>query len=145
MLMDKLSTFADNLAVTATTQGEAIDLVKTGRDLGAGEPLYVETFVNEAAAAAGAATVRVKVITGDTLDGNGDIVSPTTVVNGNSQTLASMVAGARLDPLMIPAGQALKRYVGIQYDVTTGPLTAGKFTSTLVPRMLGNIQPPAEQ
>lgn len=145
MLMDKDNTFADRQAVTASAQGaNPINLQTSGLDLGAGMPLFVESFVNTAATSGGSATLVVSLITGDAVDGNDDITSPTTVVSAPSVALAALTAGKRLAPLTVPAGTVLGKYLNVLFTVGTANLTGGTFTSTLVPAMLGNTNTPAE-
>lgn len=144
MLMDIKSTLADKQVVTATAQGDTpIDLV-TGRNLGAGEPLFLNIYANEAAAAAGAATVDFALITGTSLDGNQDINSPTTVASTGAIAKADLTV-KRVASIAIPADVVFDRYLNVLMTVATGPLTAGKFTAVIEPSVSNVRAAPAEQ
>ena len=98
-------------------------------DPGRGEELFVAISTLVAAAAAGAATVTFQVIQADdaALTTNVDILA-----QSNAIPKATLAAGA-LVLLQVPGARPLapRRYIGVQYTVGTGPLTAGSFTATL--------------
>lgn len=116
-------------AVTATAVStNTIDLSQA-RDIGEGEDLYVQFITDVAATAAGAATVRFEVIT----SASANLGSPTVIVASGDIPKASLTVGARIEleipaQYLVPLGQ---RYLGVQYTVSTGPLTAGTFTALI--------------
>lgn len=132
MLTDKLNTFSDQQAVTATAL--STDVVDLGplsggnlvRDLGAGEPAWLAITVQEAALAAGAATVQFSLESDD----NAGLASATVHWQSAAIGKAALVPGYQI-AIPLPAG-AYERYLGVRYTVATGPLTAGKFTAQIV-------------
>lgn len=129
MITDKFLRVSDAQAVTASAVStDSIDL-STARDIGEGNELYFHFTVTEAATAAGAATVEFQVV-GSTAAA---LTSP--VVLGSSGAIAKtdLVVGktvaVRINPQIASLGL---RYIGANYVVATGPLTAGKFTADVV-------------
>lgn len=128
---------ATGQAVTATAVStNTIDLSQA-RDIGEGEPLYVEFIVDTAVTAAGAATVRFEVIT----SAAAALSSPTVIAASGDIPKASLTLGQKIQVAIpsqsiTPLGQ---RYLGAQYTVSTGPLTAGTFTAVV---NLGNQSQP---
>lgn len=144
MLADKLNMFSDDQAVTATAQGTTpIDLT-IARNIADGNPPFLQVFSTEAATASGSATVTISVITGDTVDGNNDIETPTTVYTGATIGKAAITAGKLLENIALPANVSYGKYINVLYTVATGPLTAGKFDALLTPAPLGKRNAPAE-
>ncbi len=116
-------------AVTVTAfSTNTIDL-GVARDIGTGEDLKVHISVDVAATAAGAATVNFQLVT----SANADLSSPTIIGQTDAIPKASLTVGTRLVlPIPPSIGGNGQRYVGIQYTVGTGPLTAGSFTAYVV-------------
>jgi hypothetical protein len=86
--------------------------------------------VATAAAAAGAATVRFQIIS----SANADLSSPTIIEQSDAISKVSIVVGAQI-VLPLPRSfinQIGQRYLGVQYTVGTGPLTAGAFDAFLL-------------
>lgn len=129
MITDALLTVSSAQAVTATASStDKIDL-GSARDVGTGKDLTFDIRVNESATAAGAATVQFQVVTDD--DGAGTnltVLSETDAISKDA-----LVAGASI-PMRIPrAGlNTVRQFLYVRYVVATGPLTAGKFTATVV-------------
>ena len=130
MLLDALNQLSAAQAVTATAVStNTIDL-KQVRDMAPGEDIYVTFGVDEAATAAGAATVAFEIIT----SAASDLSSPTVLVSTAPIGKAELTLGRRpisielVDSILAaqPIGQ---RYLGVRYTVATGPLTAGKFSA----------------
>ena len=126
MIMDSSLQFCAAQAVTASA--DATDSIDLGiaRDLGAGEDIFLMVTVDEAATAAGAATVSFQFKTSAT----SNLAGPTINADSGpipkfSLTLGSMFA------IKLPPSNYL-RYGGAGFVVATGPLTAGKFTACLV-------------
>lgn len=131
MITDAFLQLSSAQAVTASAVStNTIDLSQA-RDLGPGEEMHVSISVDTTVTAAGAATVNFQLIT----SAAANLSSPTIIIQTDAIGKAALTAGARID-LPIPKqttaqGTALgQRYLGVQYTVGTGPLTAGAFTAT---------------
>lgn len=130
MLNDALLQLSAAQAVTATVVStNTIDLGANPRDVGPGEDLYATISVDEAATAAGAATVTFQVIASD----NANLSAPNILTQTDAIGKAELTLGKIFS---IPVGNSIlaakklgQRYLGLQYTVATGPLTAGKFTA----------------
>jgi hypothetical protein len=127
MITDALLKLSDAQVVTASAVSTNTVDLGTARDVGAGEDLEVVFTVDEAAVAAGAATVEFQVV------GSAAAALTSPVVLGSSGAIAkaSLTIGAQvvvqINPQdIVPLGY---RYLGANYVVATGPLTAGKFTA----------------
>lgn len=129
MLLDANLQLSAAQAVTATAVStNTIDLGQN-RDLGPGEDLYAVITVDVSAAAAGAATVNFQLIASDTAN----LASPTILSQTDAIGKAELTAGREPIAIEIPhtylaANPKGQRYLGLQYTVGTGPLTAGSFT-----------------
>jgi hypothetical protein len=130
MLTDALLQLSSAQAVTASAVStNTIDLSQA-RDLGPGEDITISISVDIAATAAGAATVQFQLIT----SAAANLGAPTIIAQTDAIGKAALVIGARID-IKVPSqttvqGVALgQRYLGVQYTVGTGPLTAGSFTA----------------
>lgn len=125
MILDKLLMFSEAQAVTANAAStDTIDLGPidgTRRDIGVGYPLEFWANVNTTATAAGAATVNISLQTSP------DNSTWTTLTSSGELALASLTAGKRVLAQKVPMG--VQRYLRVNYAVTTGPLTAGAFTT----------------
>lgn len=129
MITDKFLRVSEAQTVTATAVStDTIDL-SVARDMGEGNDLYMNFAVTEAALASGAATVEFQVI-GSTAAA---LTSPVVLGSSGAIGKASLTLGAnvavRINPQIASLGL---RYLGANYVVTTGPLTAGKFTADVV-------------
>lgn len=132
MITDALLQLSLAQAVTASAVStNTIDLgVK--RDLGPGTDLYAIFSVDETATAAGAAVVNFQIVS----SASADLSSPTVLAQTDAIGKAELTAGRQPITLEIPpsvlAAQPIgQRYLGAQYTVGTGPLTAGKFSATI--------------
>lgn len=125
-LLDKALEFANGQAVTASADAtNDIDLGplaagNTHRDLGAGEQLYLNVYVTEAATAAGAATVNFVLKTDDAA-GFGSAV---TLYDSGAIGKATLALGYAFQ---VPIPRGCEKFLRLSYVVATGPLTAGKF------------------
>jgi hypothetical protein len=132
MITDALLQLSSAQAVTVSAVStNTIDLSQN-RDLGPGGDLYAVFTVDETATAAGDATVNLQVIS----SAAADLSSPTVLSDSGAIAKTELTAGRKPIALCInsailnaqPIGQ---RYLGVQYTVATGPLTAGKFSATI--------------
>lgn len=130
MIVDALLQLSAAQAVTSTAVStNTIDL-GTNRDIGAGSDLYATFTVDTTVTAAGAATVTFQVIS----SASASLTSPTVIAQTDAIPKTDLTAGRKPITACIssqvlnalPVGQ---RYLGVQYTVGTGPLTAGAFTS----------------
>lgn len=127
MILDRNTLVSNAQAVTATAVStDTIDLGAL-RDIGTGTKISAFVTVDVAATAAGAATVTFAVIT----SANADLSSATTLYTTAAIGKATLVAGYKVFDITIPR-QLLSRYLGLNYTVATGPLTAGAFTGGFV-------------
>lgn len=132
MILDANLRVSAAQAVTATAVStNTIDL-SVARDIGAGEDLSVFISVDEAATAAGAATVDFQVIT----SAAAALSSPTIIGSSSPIAKTELTLGRKPIEIKIPRAALLaqplgQRYLGLQYTVATGPLTAGKFTADI--------------
>lgn len=132
MLLDALLQLSSAQAVTATAVStNTIDLSQA-RDLGPGENLHAVISVDTSAAAAGAATVTFQIVS----SASAALTSPTVLAQTDAIAKTDLTAGRKpividLSPAVLLAQPIGQRYLGIQYTVATGPLTAGAFTAYL--------------
>lgn len=132
MMTDALLQLSSAQAVTASAVStNTIDLLQS-RDLAGGNDLYAVFTVDVAATAAGAATVQFQIIT----SAAAALTSPTILVQTDAIGKAELTAGRRPIYIEIPASilaaQPIgQRYLGVQYTVGTGPLTAGSFSASI--------------
>lgn len=123
MILDNQLFLADKQAVTTSADGANVyDLGKDGIDIGAGENLFVVAEVTtDDLDASGSATVQVNLTTDD----NSSLTTDTVVQQIGSFARGDKV-GKRIVARLQPA--TLERYLGVQFVVGTGPLTAGGFS-----------------
>lgn len=132
MMTDALLQLSSAQAVTASAVStNTIDL-GTNRDLGPGDDLYAVFTVDTTVTAAGAATVNFQIIS----SAAANLSSPTVLAQTDAIGKAELTAGRRPIYLEIPASVLAaqpigQRYLGVQYTVGTGPLTAGAFSATI--------------
>lgn len=133
MITDAFLQLSNAQAVTATAVStNTIDL-GVARDMGAGENMYIVITVDVAATAAGAATVNFQVIS----SAAAALTSPTILMQTDALAKTELTLGRRPIIIEVPRSNLLaqpigQRYLGLQYTVGTGPLTAGSFTVNIV-------------
>lgn len=129
MIIDNNLRVSNAQAVTTSAVStDSIDLSQA-RDIGEGNDLFMHFTVTESVTAAGAATVEFQVV-GSTA---GALTSPVVIGSSGAIAKASLAAGARIAVRINPQiGSLGLRYIGANYAVATGPLTAGKFTADIV-------------
>lgn len=128
MITDQnLKVSAAQAVTTSAVSADTIDL-SVARDIGEGEDLYMAFSVDTAVTAAGAATVEFQVIG----SASAALSSPTVLGSSGAIGKASLTAGqlvyVRINPQYASLGL---RYLGANYNVATGPLTAGAFTANV--------------
>ena len=125
MYVDAKLLLSDEQTISATAVStKSIDLGVAGRDIGAGEPLYAVVVVDEGFTADGAATMTIGLIT----SAASNLSSPTTILSTPAIGKAALTAGRV--PIVIPIPPNIaERYLGLNYTVATGPMTAGKVTA----------------
>jgi len=135
MILDKELLLSDEQAVTATAVStNTIDLSAALRDIGAGEQIYAVVVVDVDFAAAGAATMVIGLITDD----DEALSSPTTILSTPAIGKAALTAGRV--PIVIPVPPNIaERYLGLNYTVATGPMTAGKVTAFIAKDVQTNL------
>lgn len=132
MMTDALLQLSSAQAVTASAVStNTIDL-GTARDLGTGKDLYAVFNVDVAATAAGAATVHFQVISSANANlSSANVIAQTDAIAKTDLTIGRKPIVVCISPaalLSLPIGQ---RYLGVQYTVGTGPLTAGSFSAAI--------------
>lgn len=126
MILDKHLQISDAQAVTASAaSADYIDKKAMG-DIGMSMPLHMVVTVDEAATAAGAATVTFQI----QCDDSAAFSSPKTVFQSGAIGKADLVIGYQLF-MPMPIGLD-EQYIRLYYSVGTGPLTAGKFSAQVV-------------
>lgn len=137
MILDRELTFSLAQAVTATAASTDIYDQQVAQNFGALPGHFLQVTFDEAATAGGAATVVIAL----QCDDNQAFSSPKTVAQTSALALADMMPGKAPVVLAIPPSLN-ERYVRVYYTVTTGPLTAGKFTATVVDGLQSNTAYP---
>ena len=133
MYIDKNLQVSNEQAVTASAAStDVIDFGQGNPDAGMAD-LYAVITTDEAAAAAGAATVTFSVQ--DSADNSTFADVAVTVAIAK----ATLVAGYQH---VIPLPTKLRRYCRVYYTVGTGPLTAGKFSAQVVAGFQQNVPKP---
>ena len=129
MITDKLLRVSTDQAVTSSAVStDTIDL-SVARDIGEGKKLIMNFAVTEAATADGAATVTFQVI-GST---SANLSSPVVLGSTGAIAKADLALGKNIAvDFNTLIGSKGYRYIGANYVVATGPLTAGKFTADVV-------------
>lgn len=133
MIIDKQARFDWDDAITSTrVSTDKIDLQANNRDLGLLDDLYLVIMVTEAFTAAGAGTLTVDLVDDD----NASLSSPATLINlANAVGKATLVAGYTIFKGRMPIEKITQRYLGLNYTVATGPMTAGKVRAFLTPNI----------
>jgi len=135
VILDKELLLSDEQAITATAVStNTIDLSAALRDIGAGETIYAVVVVDVDFTAAGAATLVISLITDDAEA----LSSPTTILSTPAIGKAALTAGRV--PIVIPVPPNIaEQYLGLNYTVATGPMTAGKVTAFLAHSVQTNL------
>ena len=133
MIFSMQQLFSDDQAITASADStNVIDLGVPGtpyggkaplhQDIGKGAEIPILAQVTEDMTAAGAATLVINVSTGATT------ALGTTIASVGPIAVADLVAGYQMAIQVLP-NQITERYLGLEYVVATGPMTAGNITA----------------
>lgn len=124
MLIDKFLQVSDGQSVRATAAStDVIDFGQANPNTGLDDRSKMVIAVGEAVAASGAATVTF--VVQDSMDN----ATFTDVISSAAIGKADLTAGKQV---VIPMPSRLRRYCRVNYVVSTGPLTAGKFSAQVV-------------
>lgn len=134
MIIDRQLQVSNEQAVTASAAStDVIDYGQANPNSGMGENLSMAITVDEAAAAAGAATVTFSI------QDSADNATFADVVATAAIGKAALTAGKQV---LIPMPPVHRRYLRLYYTVGTGPLTAGRFSAQVVTGVQLNIAYP---
>lgn len=134
MIIDKLLQVSNVQAVTASAAStDVIDFGQANPNVGLDDHSSMVITVDEAATAAGAATVVFSIQ--DSADNSSFADVALTAAIGK----AVLVAGHQI---VIPMPTKLRRYCRVNYTVATGPLTGGKFSAQIVTGVQQNTHYP---
>jgi len=133
MIFSAQQLFSDDQAITASADStNVIDLGVAGtpydaaaalnQDVGKGNPIPILVQVTTAMTAVGAATLVINISTGATT------ALGTTIASVGPIAKADLVAGYQAAIQVLP-NKITERYLGIEYVVATGPMTAGNITA----------------
>lgn len=133
MIFSKQDEFEWKIAITVTrVSTNTIDLQKAGRDIANADDLWLYGMVTTAMEAAGAATLAADFIQ----SANADLSSADTLFSLMAATgKATLVSGYEMFKLRLPLGKITKQYIGINWTVATGPMTAGKVIAGFTPNV----------
>lgn len=133
-IFSKQDEFEWKNAITVTrVSTNSIDLQVAGRDIANADNLWLFGAVSTAFTAAGAATLKAELIDDD----NAALASPAVLqdLTGGVVAVAALVAGYTLFKTRLALGKITQRYLGIQWTVATGPMTAGAVVAGFTPNV----------
>ena len=133
MILSAQQLFSDDQAITASADStNVIDLGVAGtpygaaaalnQDIGKGNPISFLAQVTTAMTAAGSATLVINISTGATT------ALGTTIASVGPIAVADLVAGYQAAIQVLP-NKITERFLGVEYVVATGPMTAGNITA----------------
>lgn len=131
MIIDGALLFSSAQAVTATAVSTNVIDLTNARDMGVGDnpALKILAVVTTAMLSAGATTLTI------TVEGSTDNSSWTVMASTPAIAKANLTAGAQIMNMDLPRtapGQALPRYLRLNYTVAVSNFTAGAITASLV-------------
>jgi hypothetical protein len=133
MLTDAFLQLSTAQAVTATAVSTNTVDLGVARDIAPGRPLYAVFQIDTTFTAAGGATMNCQVIS----SAAANLGSPTVIGDSGPIPVAQLTAGRKLiavgiGPSVLNAAPNGQRFIGAQYTIGTGPMTAGAITATIV-------------
>ena len=134
MIIDSQARFEWTTPITTTrVSTNAYDLTSALRDIGQSDcGQFLVGSVTTAFTAAGSATLQCDLIQ----SANADLSSADTLATIMAATgKATLVAGYTMFRYRIPIGIVTKRYVGLNWTVATGPMTAGAVSAFITPNV----------
>lgn len=134
MILDERAEFCDATALNTGAAGtynigDIMDM-SVARDMGNGQPLYLQIQVTTAVTSGGAATVQFQLVS----DATSSISTTTQTIHSKTDAIgkADLVAGYTLTIPLPPEGsKAYERYIGVQQVTGTAALTAGAVNAFL--------------
>ena len=134
MILDKFLQVSSKQAVTASAAStDVIDFGQANPNTGMDDITEMVITVDEAVAAAGAATVQFSI------QDSADNATFVDVAMTGAIVKAELSLGKQV---VIPMPVKLRRYCRVYYTVGTGPLTAGKFTASITTGIQQNTPSP---
>jgi hypothetical protein len=134
MIRDAENTFEWEAPITVTAVStDKIDLGVANRDIALNNGnLWLVGVVKTAFTAVGSATLACDLVDDD----NASLSSPATLQSLMAATgKATLVAGYTMFKTRLPVGKITQRYLGLQWTVATGPMTAGAVSVFLTPNI----------
>ena len=134
MILDKFLQVSSKQAVTASAAStDVIDFGQANPNTGMDDITEMVITVDEAVAAAGAATVQFSI------QDSADNATFVDVAMTGAIAKAELSLGKQV---VIPMPVKLRRYCRVYYTVGAGPLTAGKFTASITTGIQQNTPSP---
>lgn len=136
MLSDAFLQLSTAQAVTATAVSTNTVDLGVARDIAPGRPMYAVFQIDVTFTAAGAATMNFQVVS----SAAAALTSPTVLGDSGPVPVAQLTAARRLiavgiGPSVLTTAPNGQRFIGAQYTVGTGPMTAGAVTATITDQM----------
>ena len=134
MLLDKNLTFTENGATGNTgtrVVGDVIDLGTPARDIGAGQPVFLNIRVRTGiTVASSTGTIRYQLVSA-----SDDAITSSVVVHAQTGDLTTsttaIAAGTEIANIAIPAGTSYGRYLAVREVVGTTNTNAGAVSAFL--------------
>jgi hypothetical protein len=137
MIIDKLTTLADSLALNtgaagAYIIGDQIDVAKAFELWDTEEIYVVARMATDATSSTSTATLVLDLVTDD----NAALSSPTVVVSsGGARAVPALTRGTTLFAAKLPKGFASERYLGVRQTTGTQAFTAGSVDVFFTPNI----------
>ena len=124
MIRDALLTFSNAQAVTAAAASTNLIDLRSVRDMGVGEPLFIVTVVTVAMTDAASNSTLARILETDTLAAFGSPVTAQTLGTIPAISAAGTMLVERLGPFAVD-----EQFLRMFYTPANGDLTTGSFTS----------------
>ena len=136
MLLDTMLQFSNNQAVTASAASTYGIDIGIGRNLGAGEPLFLVTVLTADMTDVGSdTTITPTLRTSATATGSGSGLNGSIALTGSITTLLTQTTFPALSKAgtkvinYLPPSDSYEQYLDVYYTAANGNLTTGNFTS----------------